>query len=83
MKRKLEYKNTHKRQLVDPKKIVKMLELLKRSRNPYYQSHDDIENFEGRCKEEDPEGYEVIFPSKDQLEEDMVKVPQQESQRPA
>ena len=24
MKRKLEYKNTHKRQLVDPKKIVKM-----------------------------------------------------------
>ena len=54
LKRKLEYKNTHKKQLVDPKKIVKMLDLLKKSRNPYYQSYDDVSTFKERCKDQDP-----------------------------
>ena len=41
-KRKLEYKNTHKNQLVNPEKILRMLNLLKRSGNPYYKVHDEF-----------------------------------------
>jgi hypothetical protein len=37
LKRRLEYKNIHKRQLVDPEKIVRMLDLLQKSGNPHYQ----------------------------------------------
>ena len=81
LKRKLEYKNTHKQQLVDPKKIVKMLELLKTSKNPYYKSHDNIDSFEDRCKEKDPEGYDVIFPNEDQLEEDMDIMPKRDNHK--
>ena len=71
LKRKLEYKNTHKRQLVNPNKILKMLALLRRAGNPHYQMHDDFNTYEERCREKDPEGYSVIFPDNDDLEEDM------------
>ena len=62
LKRKMEYKNIHKHQLVDPKKIIRMLDLLKKSGNPYYQFHDDYQRFKERCKIEDPDGYTMIFP---------------------
>ena len=42
LKRKLEYKNTHKRQLINPKKIIRMLDKLKKAGNPHYQFHDDL-----------------------------------------
>ena len=71
LKRKLEYKNIHKRQLVNPAKILKMLELLQKSGNPHYQLYDDFNRYEERCLKEDPEGFKVIFPEKDELEEDM------------
>ena len=41
LKRKKEYKNSHVKQLIDPKKCFKMLELLKRSGNKYYRFYDD------------------------------------------
>ena len=75
LKRKLEYKNIHKRQLVNPAKILKMLELLQKSGNPHYQLYDDFNTYEERCREEDPEGFKVIFLEKDELEEDMEIIP--------
>ena len=60
-KRKLEYKNAHISQLVNPCKIKRMLALLTASGNPYYQFNIDVENFQERCKIEDPEGYQIIF----------------------
>ena len=40
LKRKKEYKNTHKKQLVDPTKLFNMLDKLKRSGNKYYQLYE-------------------------------------------
>ena len=60
-KRKLEYKNAHISQLVNPCKIKRMLALLTASGNPYYQFDIDVENFQERCKKEDPEGYRIMF----------------------
>ena len=65
LKRKLEYKNTHIRQLVDTNKVVKMLELLKAAGNPYYQFYNNVTEFKKRCESEDPEGYSVLFPDND------------------
>ena len=77
LKRKLEYKSSHKRQLVNPKKIIKMLDLLKKSGNPYYQFHEDLNTYEERCKISDPEGYQVIFPQ-DALEDELEIMPEKD-----
>ena len=75
LKRRLEYKNTHKRQLVNPDKILRMLDMLKKAGNPHYQFHDDISTYEERCKVDDPEGHKIIFPEEDELEEDVEMMP--------
>ena len=75
LKRKLEYKNIHKRQLVNPEKMLRMLELLQKSGNPHYQLYDDFNTYEERCRELDPEGFKVIFPENDELEEDIEAMP--------
>ena len=67
LKRKKEFKNTHKNQLIDPDKLFKMLEKLKVSGNKYYQFYDDVNLYKTRCKESDPDGYNVIF--KDDIED--------------
>ena len=61
LKRKKEYKNTHKHQLVNPNKLFKMLEKLKKNKNPYYQFYDTYSEYENRCRTLDPLGYQVIF----------------------
>ena len=75
LKRKLEYKNTHAKQLVNPNKILKMLDLLKKSHNPHYQIVDDFSTFKERCQDMDPEGYELMFHGGDVLEEDIAMMP--------
>ena len=37
--------------------------MLKNSKNPYYQFDIDIDDFEDRCKVDDPEGYQMIYHS--------------------
>ena len=70
LKRKKEFKNTHKHQLIDPNKLFKMLNKLKEHGNKYYQFYDDFNDYQTRCKEDDPNGYEVMFkPDNDVLEE--------------
>ena len=56
LKRKVEYKNSHIKQLINPEKCFKMLELLKRSRNPHYQFYDDYNTYTERCKQTDFKG---------------------------
>ena len=67
-KRKLEYKNSHIRgQLVDPKKLYKVLDHLKANKNPYYQFYEDINKFTERLEEERRnEGEEEIMDLEDQ-----------------
>jgi hypothetical protein len=60
-KRKIEYENSHKKQIVNPKKFFKMLELLKRSRNKHYQFYDDYNVYEERCRKQDFKGYRMVF----------------------
>ena len=52
LKRKLKYKNYHKQEYIDPQKIFKVLEYLKKSGHPYYQFYDDYNVFKKRCREE-------------------------------
>ena len=61
LKRKKEYKNTHKHQLVNPEKLFRMLDKLKKSKNPHYKFYDDYNVYKGRCKTADPLGYDVVF----------------------
>merc|ERR1712208_13787 len=61
LKRKKEYNNTHKHQLVNPEKLFRMLAKLKNSGNPHYQFHDDYNVYRARCQTSDPVGYEVVF----------------------
>ena len=35
------FKNTHKHQLVNPEKMFRMLEKLRKNKNPYYKFYDD------------------------------------------
>ena len=61
LKRKVEYQGSHKKQLIDPNKCYKMLEMLKRRRNPYYQFYDDYNTFTNRCRKIDKRGYSFVF----------------------
>ena len=61
LKRKKEYKNTHKQQLIDPQKLYKMLDRLRSAGNPYYKFYDDYEAYENKCMVEDPVGHSVMF----------------------
>ena len=72
LKRKKEYKNSHKNQLIDPNKLFKMLEKLKRNGNKYYQFYDDYNQYHTRCKESDPVGYDMVF--KDDIEDTVEKM---------
>ena len=72
MKRKKEYKNCHKHQLINPTKLFKMLEKLKRSGNKYYQFYEDLNQYQARYKELDPIGYAVLF--NDDVEGDVEKM---------
>ena len=78
LKRKLEYKNTHKRQLVNPGKIFRMLDMIKHAGNPHYQFHDDFNTYKERCNESDPQGHEVLFIKNDDVEEDISPMPDRE-----
>ena len=61
LKRKIEYKNNHKREFVDPNKIFKALEYLRASGHPGYKGFDTREAYINRCREEDEIGYQSMF----------------------
>ena len=63
LKRKMDLKNNHKKQLIDPAKILKWIKRLKESGNPYYEdvSLPQPEDYKRRCRETDRDGYEIIY----------------------
>ena len=71
LKRKVEYQNSHMRQLINPKKCFKMLELLKLSGNIHYQFYDDYNIYTERCRREDFRGYNIIFDEETELIKDI------------
>ena len=52
LKRKQEYRNYHKREYIDPHKIFKTLQTLKRRGHPYYQFFDDFNTYHKRWQKE-------------------------------
>ena len=71
LKRKVEYKNSHIKQLINPRKCYKMLELLKKEGNRHYQFYDDYNTYEQRCKKTDFKGYTFIFDEETEPIEDL------------
>ena len=73
IKRKKEYNNTHRKEVINPHKVLNSLAHLKRSGHPYYQDFDDIRSYEARCKELDETGHMMLFghPDEEQLSEDL------------
>ena len=61
LKRKKEYERSHKKEFVDPEKIMKVLLLLKNSGNPYYQFDNNLNDYEQRCKDQDVNGHQLLF----------------------
>ena len=64
LKRKKEYDHCHKKEYVNPNKILKTLEHMKKSGNKYYQFPIDMNEFEQRCLEQDKIGHLLIFDQK-------------------
>ena len=75
LKRKKEYQNTHKHQLVNPDKMYKMLEKLKNNKNPHYQFYEDYNAYRNRCETSDPTGYDVIFNQDYDMIQDLTDIP--------
>ena len=73
LKRKLDMVNTHKKQLINPNKVFRMLEKLKKSGSPYHQNLNSPENFKKICYETDKYGHQLLY-GKDDIEEDVENV---------
>ena len=69
----MEYQNTHIRQLINPEKIFKMLELLRKSGNIHYQFYDDFNVYSARCRKDDSKGYNIIFDEETELIKDLTE----------
>ena len=63
LKRKKIYEGCHRKEYIDPEKIFRVLENLKKMGHPYYQEFDNLETYEQRCKEQDNIGHRLIFGS--------------------
>ena len=51
--------------MIDPRKIVRALDLLRKSGHPHYQFFDDYESYEERCKVQDSHGHHLLFKNED------------------
>ena len=72
LKRRKGMKNNHKKQLINPTKMFKVLNRLKENKNPHYQNIDSPEEFEKRCKETDDNGYKIIYSDDDSDDDDKL-----------
>ena len=65
LKRKLEYKTTHLKQMIDTTKIFKYLQFLCEKGHPSYKFYDDWKKYQDRCLEEDALGAKLVFPEEE------------------
>ena len=61
LKRKLEYKNNHKHQLINPQKLFLFIDKLKFKGNPYYQDVLTFESYKQTCRDLDKDGFKLVF----------------------
>ena len=61
IKRKMEYGRAHRKELIDPKKVIQVLAHLKQSGNPYYQEIDNFDAYKLRCRQLDENGHQMLF----------------------
>ena len=61
------------KQMIDPEKCFKLLDLLKRSGNKYYQAYDDYNVYAERCKKFDSPGHALVFEEEVELMEDLTQ----------
>ena len=57
----MDRKNSHLQAKVTPESIFNALKFLKACGNKHYQTTADREEYEKRCRQEDPDGYNLLF----------------------
>merc|ERR1712030_33371 len=60
-KRRVGQKNAHLQAKVDPQRIFNALKFLKEQGNKYYLDSQIREQYEERCLENDPDGFNLVF----------------------
>jgi hypothetical protein len=65
LKRKNEYKGYHRKELIDPHKILRFLDFLKKSGHPDYQFYSDLDEYKKRCEDQHTNGHNLIFSNPD------------------
>ena len=65
LKRKAEFKSSHQKQLIDPKKIFLFLDKMKLSGNKYYKDIETFEAYHQRCLKSDEDGFQLVFEEKE------------------
>ena len=60
-KRQIGQKNAHLQAKVDPTRIFNALDFLRQSGNKYYMNTLTEKEYENRCKNEDPVGFNLIY----------------------
>ena len=61
LKRRKEYKNNYRQQMIDPQKIFRFLDKAKFSGNPFYKDVETFESYKARCQNSDRDGYQLVF----------------------
>ena len=62
LKRKQIYDGCHKKEYIDPLKLLRVLRILQTSGHPYYQFLlYDLKEYEKRCRQQDAKGHQLIF----------------------
>ena len=61
LKRKLEYKNTHKKELIDINKMFSVLDQLVKYKSKHYTDVHTPEQYQQHCQETDKDGYNLLF----------------------
>ena len=75
LKRKLEYKNSHKHQLINPEKLFLFIDKAKEMGNPYYRDVSTFESYRNVCRKLDKDGFNLVF-GEDEDEFDTTEVEQ-------
>ena len=65
LKRKKEFKNTHKQQLINPGRIFRFLDKVKAAGNKFYTDINTFETYQKKCRKDDKEGFKLVFGDED------------------
>ena len=78
LKRKKELKNTHKQQLISPSRIFNFLDTVKEAGNKFYTDVNTFDTYQRRCKNEDTDGFKLVFGDEDDGDSDIEENQQDE-----